>query len=671
MTTTPTRARRGDIQGLRAVAVVLVVVYHAFPGVVRGGFVGVDVFFVISGFLITGLLLREFDATGSIRLGQFYARRMRRLLPAALTVTLVTLIAAAMVYGPLRFVQVLRDAAWATLSLANINFGMDPDGYFATTSPSPFLHFWSLSVEEQYYLLWPVLLIGASLIWKRRGALTLLVVVLLGSLATSVVLTSSGSPMAYYSLATRAWELAIGGALAWFTRPRPALTIEGAERDGRLANMPQWVRATLLLVGGAAILASALRFSVVTPFPGWAALVPTVGAALVIASGSGGRAPLPWLLGNQVSRYVGDISYSLYLWHWPVLVIGMVVFGDEVVIRVALVALAFLLAAGSYRFIEQGYGRIRRTARARAVVATGLAAALVLSAGAAGIAAAIPLDSGRAAPVAPRAVSFDSGPGFLPTGVPSNARPSIEDLEGDLAPVFTNGCYAATLQVCSGGDPDGVKTVVLAGDSHAGMWWPAFDAAAKQKGWRLYIVGKNGCPIVDVRISAGATADAWPECDRWQAEAMDAVTSLHPDLIVVDNYAAGYRDKVSLRDNFAEQWEPAAISTLTELGKAAPVVVFGPEPVLPSAPGDCLPEHVFDVSACAMPREKAVSADLQKLSSRIAVAAGATLIDPTTLLCTATVCPVISYNLIMYRDPNHFTATFSEHLAPAVADLLN
>ncbi|MFJ8895019.1 acyltransferase family protein [Leifsonia sp. NPDC102414] len=671
MTTTPARPRRGDIQGLRAVAVALVVVYHAFPGVVRGGFVGVDVFFVISGFLITGLLLRELDGTGRIRLGHFYARRMRRLLPAALTVTLVTLIAAAMVYGPLRFVQVLRDAAWATLSLANVNFGMDPDGYFTTTAPSPFLHFWSLSVEEQYYLLWPVLLIGASLIWKRRGALGLLVVVLVGSLVTSVLLTSSGSPMAYYSLATRAWELAIGGALAWFTRPRPALTVGGAERDGRLTHMPQWFRTTLLLVGGAAILASALRFSVVTPFPGWAALVPTVGAALVIASGTGGRAPLPWFLGNPISRYVGDISYSLYLWHWPVLVIGMMVFGDAVAVRLGLVALAFLLAAGSYRFIEQGYGRIRRAARARTVVATGLAAALVFSAGAAGIAAAIPLDSGKAAPVAPETASFDSGPGFLPKGVPSNAKPSIEGLEDDLAPVFTNGCYAATLQVCSGGDPGGVKTVVLAGDSHAGMWWPAFDAAAKQKGWRLYIVGKNGCPIVDVRVSVGATADAWPECDRWQAEAVDAVASLHPDLIVVDNYAAGYRAKVSLRDNFAEQWEPAAVSTLAELGKAAPVMVFGPEPVLPSAPGDCLPEHVFDVSACAMPREKAVSADLQELSSRIAAEAGATLIDPTTLLCTATVCPVISYNLIMYRDANHFTATFSEHLAPAVADLLD
>jgi peptidoglycan/LPS O-acetylase OafA/YrhL len=207
--------RRRDIQGLRAIAVFLVVIYHALPGALKGGFVGVDVFFVISGFLITGLLLRELDISGRIRLGRFYARRIRRLLPAALTVTTVTLIVAAMVYGPLRFVQALQDAAWSTVSLANVNFGMDRNGYFAPSTSSPFLHFWSLSVEEQFYLLWPVALIGAWMLWKRRGIVALLAAVLMGSVAASVLLTSPDNSVAYYSLATRAWELAVGGIIAW------------------------------------------------------------------------------------------------------------------------------------------------------------------------------------------------------------------------------------------------------------------------------------------------------------------------------------------------------------------------------------------------------------------------------------------------------------------------
>lgn len=672
------RRRRGDIQGLRAVAVILVVAYHAFPGVLRGGFVGVDVFFVISGFLITGLLLRERAATGRIALGAFYARRMRRLLPAALVVTLATLLVSALLYGPLRFIQVLRDAAWATVSLANVNFGFDPDGYFTTTTPSPFLHFWSLSVEEQYYLLWPLLLLAAAALWRRGGIPALLLLVTVGSLAASVVLTPTGSPFAYYSLATRAWELAIGGALAWLTRPSSSADApsgSAGERGGGrrldLGAAPSWLRLAMLLAGGALILGSAWRYSDATPFPGWAALVPTIGAVLVIASGTGGPAPLPWLLGNPVARYVGDISYSLYLWHWPVLVLGGIALGASAPTRLALVALAFLLAAASYRFVERGYGRLRPKARSRSVVATGAVAALLVSAGAAGIAAAIPLDSGKPAPTAPSAVDFASGPGFVPQGVPSNAQPTIEGLEDDLAEVFTNGCYAVTLQVCAGGDPHGDRTVVLAGDSHAGMWWPAFDEAARQKGWKLYIVGKNGCPLVDVPISFGSTADAWPDCDRWQDQVLPEVASLHPDLIAVDNFTAGYRAKASLRDHFAEQWEPAATRALSELADTAPVVLFGPEPTLAQAPGDCLPTHVFDIDACGQPLETAVPRELRDMSERIATASGVELLDPTTLLCTDSVCPVFSYNLLMYRDVNHLTATYSRHLAPAVGAVLD
>lgn len=713
------RDRRGDIQGLRAVAVLLVVAYHAFPSLIHGGFVGVDVFFVISGFLITGLLLRELDASGTIKLGAFYARRLRRLLPAALTVTVVTLAVAAMFYGPLRFLQLLGDAIWSTVSLANVHFGMSPDGYFTTTTPSPFLHFWSLSVEEQFYLLWPLLLIGSTLIGKRRGIPILLAIVLGGSLLVSVLLTTWGNPIAYYSLASRAWELAIGGALAWATVARTstsapsvagarrwvpvvalvvaALVVTYALRTYSGAGIPRWaliapvlaavlillaprlnaalpgaVRLVTLLVGLALIVAAALRYTSATPFPSWAALLPTLGAALVIASGTGGRAPIPWLLANPVARYIGDISYSLYLWHWPALVLGTALLGNGVAIRIGLVALAIALAALSYHFVEKGFSRLHRHARPRRVVTIGVVAVLVFVGGAAGVAATVPVSSGKAAPEMPAEADLGAGPGHIPAGVPSNVSPSLIDLESpsSLSPVFTNGCYATELTVCAGGDPDGDKTVVLAGDSHAGMWWPAFDIAAKKLGWRLYIVGKNGCPIVNVPVSVGSTADDWPACTLWQSQAVSAVVDLDPDLIVVDNLTAGYMSKVSLRDDFSGKWTPALTSTLQRLGSAAPVLLMGPEPSMNKAPGDCLVANLNDISSCHTALDRAVPQKLRDIAARSAAAAGATVIDPTTVLCTETICPVISYNLIMYRDGNHFTVQYAERLAPWVEEIL-
>lgn len=715
----PKRARRADIQGLRAVAVLLVVAYHAFPSLVRGGFVGVDVFFVISGYLITGLLLRELNASGRIRFGAFYARRLRRLLPAALTVTVVTLFGAAMFYGPLRLLQVLGDATWATLSLANVNFGMSPDGYFATTAPSPFLHFWSLSVEEQFYLLWPLLLVGSTLIGKRWGIPALLAVVLAGSLVVSILLTAAGNPIAYFSLASRAWELAVGGALAWATTLRPhsasstpsrarqwvpiialvagALAVAAVLRVYAGTGIPRWaliapllaaglvilaprlnaalpgiVRLVTLFAGLGLIVASAVRLSDATPFPSWSALLPTIGAALVIASGIGGRAPAPWLLANPVARYIGDISYSLYLWHWPLLVLGTAMLGNSVSIRFGLVVIAFGLAALSYQFIEKGFGRLRRNARPRRVVAIGVVAALVFAGGFVGVAAAIPVNSGKPAPELPSSMNFNAGPGYIPDGVPSNVTPSLADLEStsSLSPMFTNGCFAEGLKVCEGGDPHGTKTVVLAGDSHAGMWWPAFDIAAKKQGWRLFIVGKNGCPIVDVPVSAGATADEWPACAAWQSKAVPAVADLHPDLIIVDNLTAGYMHKASLRDDFFTTWPPALTETLQRLGNSAPVMLMGPEPSLSAAPGDCLLSNLNDISPCNTPIAAAVPQALRDISAQSAAAAGATLIDPTKVLCTQTECPAISYNLIMYRDGNHLTVQYAKQLAPWAQEIL-
>ncbi|HYO86826.1 MAG TPA: acyltransferase, partial [Dermatophilaceae bacterium] len=332
--------KRLDVQALRALAIVLVLVYHAFPTVVPGGFVGVDVFFVISGFLITLLLLRELQSTGRINLWSFYARRVRRLMPAALTTTVVTVAVAALLAGPVKLIAIVKDAMWTTAYLANLRFGMSPDGYFVGDEKSPLLHFWSLAVEEQFYLIWPLLLILLAAVAgaRWRGSLPLLLVVILaGSLLASVVLTGSQWGHAYFSLATRAWELAIGAGVA-------VAVFSGVKLPVR-----HWAAAVGLL----AVLWSAFGYSESTAFPGIAAVVPTVGTALLAWAGASGPVRYERAVGWRPIQFLGDVSYSLYLWHWPALILGRLVIGAGWVQSAALVLVSVLLAAASFYLLER------------------------------------------------------------------------------------------------------------------------------------------------------------------------------------------------------------------------------------------------------------------------------------------------------------------------------
>jgi peptidoglycan/LPS O-acetylase OafA/YrhL len=307
---------RSDIEGLRGLAVLLVVVFHAGLGL-SGGFVGVDVFFVISGFLITGLLLRERQQTGRIDFVAFYARRIRRLLPAALAVILITLPIAFVLFAPLDRVQMIWDGAASAVSVGNIRFALAEGDYFANlAAPSPFLHFWSLGVEEQFYLIWPALLIlAATARHIRRGVWLALFNVFLASLTAAAVLTTLAPNWAFYSLPTRAFELAAGGLLAVL-----APTI---------AKLPRWLIGPFGWLGAAMVIVSALTFDAGMAFPGTVALIPTLGAVAMIAAGEAG---ISWwspaaLLSVGPMRFVGKISYSLYLWHWPIFVLGGMALG--------------------------------------------------------------------------------------------------------------------------------------------------------------------------------------------------------------------------------------------------------------------------------------------------------------------------------------------------------
>jgi peptidoglycan/LPS O-acetylase OafA/YrhL len=420
-------AHRADIQGLRAVAVLLVALDHAGIPFLKGGYVGVDVFFALSGFLITGLLLAEAFEHGRVSLVRFYARRARRILPAAALTLVTTAIAAHHLLNFVRAREVVEDSVWASLFAANVHFAREGSDYFAQGQPpSPLLHFWTLSAEEQFYLVWPSVLslVLLSALFRRRTGQPalrrlLIVIVVAGtaSLLWSIHSTHATPTTAYFSSLTRAWELALGAALA--------------VAASSIRHVPAVLQVGLGWSGLVAIVCAAVLFSGSTAFPGYAALLPTAGAALVIAAGLRQR-PCRLAAGRVLSlapfRYVGDRSYAFYLWHWPVLVIAVQYAGHDLslIAKLLLLCGAFLLSVVSYKTFENPFRRMRWPTPAGALAwpasaAAVLVVALVISGSLDQTAARI---RAAAAAVRPAALVDTAAAASIP-GVPQGPLPAV------------------------------------------------------------------------------------------------------------------------------------------------------------------------------------------------------------------------------------------------------
>ncbi|MET0419241.1 MAG: acyltransferase family protein, partial [Actinoplanes sp.] len=500
---TPHLGFRPDIEGLRAVAVVLVVLSHAGIGMFAGGYVGVDVFFVISGFLITSLLLREVTKTGKISLPRFYARRAIRLLPVSAVVLVATLAASWLWLPSTRFKSISLDALYSTFYGINWRLAYEGTDYLnAEAAPSPLQHLWSLAVEEQFYLIWPLLLL---VVWAgrraARSALIALSVLVVVSLAISVQQTTSAAPWAYFGSHTRAWELGIG-----------ALVAIGA---GFLARTPKMLSAVLTWGGLVAVVASAILYDKSTAFPGYAAALPVLGTAAVIAGGSSAAG---WgagtLIGTGPFRFIGKLSYGWYLWHWPVLMIWPAAFMKDATVKGNLVfAVAALgLAFVTYHLVENPV-RMRPWLRSRA--RRGLSLGLVLSAGAAALALFAgqftpPLPTGPAAVDTAAELSAAADPQARLTElitqsvgaarVPKNLTPKLEQAGEQSPKIYADLCHFNYQQFeqdrpCVYGDPNGARTMYLIGDSHAAHWFPAFDDLARNRGWKLVAMTKAACQL--------------------------------------------------------------------------------------------------------------------------------------------------------------------------------
>ena len=690
---------RPDIQGLRALAIVTVVLFHAGVPGIGGGFVGVDVFFVISGFLITGLLWREAAQSGTVRLAAFYGARARRLLPAGCTVLVVTAIASAVLLPPIEARGALGDAIASALYVGNYRFAIEGTDYLATgTPPSPFQHYWSLGVEEQFYLLWPALIIGCAwLIRRRRNAVAespsvapyavMLALVAVSSFALSLSWTQTSPPWAFFSLPSRAWELAVGGLVAfaatmWRRVPAPAAAISSA------------VGMTLI------ILACTLLGST-TPYPGTAALMPVLGTALIIGSGCATTTEgvNRWLSLPRVQA-IGRVSYSWYLWHWPVLILAPSLVGHPLGLGERLAASAFSggLAALTLVLIEKPTRFAVPLRRSPALsLALGGAVTAVAVVAAISLLALRPLPMGRgavadavtvAAPAQSAGTTGDPYDDAVQQAVsqvqseiadsvglqaiPSNLSPSLSDASDDKPEVFLNGCVLSWRDVgqseCASGDTASPTTVALVGDSHAAMWSPAFEDLAAQRHWRLENLGKVTCPLQDLPITSPYLGREYTECEQWRTDILNRLQAERPQLVVLSmsrRYGADF--------GFTS-YDPAWIDSLGQLvarlhSMSARVLVLGPIPDPHSTVPVCLSDHLDDATACAQPRGVAVNDAGIAAEATATAAAGGRYEDITPIFCTTDSCPMIVGNNLLYRDDNHVTVEYARALAPVIGAL--
>jgi peptidoglycan/LPS O-acetylase OafA/YrhL len=667
--------KRLDIQGLRALAVLLVVGYHAHKTWLPGGYVGVDVFFVISGFLITGGLIREIVHKGEISWAGFYARRALRILPAAAVTIIATVILAWLLLPPIRRVGVGGDALASMFYVQNWRLAdLSTDYLTGTQAPSPLQHFWSLAVEEQFYIVWPLLLIVATLPLKRFNAasagarnrvrplvLGAVAVVLVPSLCWSIYLTPVDTA-AYFVTTTRLWELAVGAGLA--------------AAASWLSRIPTVMGVVLGWAGLAAILAAAFAFDDSTQIPGYHALLPVLGAAGIIAGGltAGSAGPVA-ILGRRPATLVGDISYSYYLWHWPLIIIALATFDqqDPSVVAVSTAALSLVPAWLSYKLVEQpclGW-RPRKGGTVRAGQTVGLLAT------AGSLLAALSLTSyttSMPSEVAAAARALRDGSGIAgdakygaailrddPRGDPSGRPVDAFDLvvpPPEKARSAVSGCSAkvadSAFAACSYGDRDGDVQIALVGDSHAAQWGGAFDVIGRERGWRIDEFTRQSCPVATGMLTW--SGKAYENCAAWNTELRDRLASAGYDLIVISSLDGPMADGSSLSEHMVEAWSNIMASS------GSPMVVISHTPYMDFDVPDCVSANPDQLSRCTAPRAEADrgGAELNAAAEQLNLP----VIDLFDAICPTRECASVIGSVIVYADTNHVTSYYIGSLVP-------
>lgn len=676
----PTREFRADIQALRAVAVMLVVAYHLAPGMVPGGYVGVDVFFVISGFLITSHLVREHEGTGRIRILRFYSRRVRRLLPAALLVLLVVVVAYATLMPESTRQQGYREIAASALYVENWMLAFSSVDYLgAAAAPSLVQHYWSLSAEEQFYIVWPVLLVIAAFVCRkalrvdgRRVWLATLWTVFGASLVLSVAITAASPNWAYFVTPARAWEFAVGGLVAIYSG-------SSSSRQPSLRTAVSWV-------GLAAILVSALLYTAETPFPGAAALLPVAGAALLIGAGGPRSRWCPMRIGAIAPvQFVGDISYAVYLWHWPLIVLYPVLLGHPIGKRgiLLVVGITLVLAIASKYLVEDPFlRRGRMSIRVWPTFATAAAVMAILVA--ASTVQIVAIDS-HVAVAAQKQKQISDGPCYGARALADHNCRDPRKIPASLDTAFAATDYADTTLSdcgrgttvaavgdsveCSFGDPQSDKLVVMVGDSHAGHWLPAMQTIAGQRDWHIVTFFRSSCPFTEATPSASGVYQA--ACEQWKALVIERVNSLSPALVLVASLSPHGYEAADFQPGTPQAIQAGYVSTLTKLGTTAKVVaVMRDTPFMGINIPNCLGAAGSNHSACNRPRALVLDAIDDPLWNAAAELPSVARIDMTDMFCDGETCFAVTGGVVIFRDHTHLSASYSRSFAPQLLDRL-
>ena len=622
---------RGDIEGLRGVAILLVVLFHANFAQVSGGFIGVDIFFVISGFLISGQLYDQVATTGSVRLGAFWAARMRRLVPLLVATVAATLLVGFVVYSPLSWSALTQDAAAALTYISNLVYIHQGQQYFQSEA-NPFLHTWSLAAEEQFYLVWPLLFGGLGVVARklRRSATATIsaVVSALGvcSFAALNLLGDDHPVAAFYGTPFRAWEFVLGFlAFRWRHVLSRYIGVAG-------------VGATAGWIALASIVVTSVTFDAFTNLTTWPALLPTVATAVLLVNTSTTTASVGRLLSVAPLRHIGRVSYAWYLLHWPAIVIAAKITGRNGRVTGVAAALASLAAAFAFtHFLERP---IREAAswkptgatviRALAITATGL----LLAGGLRLYTHSRLSDPYLSSLVRARAERSTDGSG--------NCQ------QTDLAP---------KISACVYGAPDANITVVLVGDSHAAQWAPAVEAATGGLDARLIIRTKGLCPAIDIDVATLGSSKVDQSCRSFREQTAELIATAHPDVIVMAH--ADYTERIL--DGTNESWQRELGHYVTALNVAGTAVVFiDDNPYQLHDPVECLVKHPRspECSVHATDVLPALDRRLAADHAAMAVAPRLTTVSTAALICDEQRCWSERNGIVVYSDTNHLTKSF-------------
>jgi peptidoglycan/LPS O-acetylase OafA/YrhL len=686
------RGYQPEIQGIRAVAVGLVLLYHFWPKRLTGGFVGVDIFFVVSGFLISSHMYKEAANTGRLNIGRFWARRIRRLLPISLLVLLVSLLASLVLLPKTLWTDTFTQITASALYAQNWMLANAAVDYSAADSAATLVqHYWSLSVEEQFYMVWPIIFLGAigiSLSMRKRintrtlprrgyvAILASLAAILIGSLAYSIVATNSDSSRSYFVTPTRVWEFAAGSLVA--------LLFLGRQFSSAGSTVLAWVGVAMIAV-------SALQFSGATAFPGWVALLPVIGTCILLGSPGGFSALAPrWWLSRKPLTFLGDISYGIYLWHWPMIVLARRVVGSEprLGIKLIIIVLTIGLAFGSKKYIEDPFrhGKIIATTKRAmifAAVGTSVVALCAFS--------LVPrVETSQQSIIDRQANDPCFGPGRLVGGVhcetPISAGkptpgPEVVVIE-NTKPTYP-GCQGPEMgtQVlsCGLGAPPATatRTLAIVGDSHASQWFSALDQLGKTRNWHIKTYTKAGCPVTFAMRGDGTTRVAsTPECLTYSHEVADRIAKdASISVVIVANrayaygYAGGADPKLASQpnvDGYVAVWDE-----WLDAGKQVAVLGEVPNPGAKRVP-DCLVVHPDHAAACARPAADAVQKELplaeaaEKLKAR-----GVVYMPMRDFFCDKDLCYPVVGGIITYRDSTHVSAEYSTAMTPYIGKFLD